>query len=80
MPGGAVHASTVHRWRLKGVRGVKLETIMRGGIRHTSREAIERFFSSTTAAANGEPAPTRTPKQRERAIVAAERELEEAGV
>lgn len=75
LPGGKVHVATVHRWRLRGVRGIKLETIMRGGIRFTSREALDRFFHATTAAAAGEPHPVRTPKQRSAEIAAAEREV-----
>lgn len=80
LPGGAVHVSTIHRWRMKGVRGVRLETFLRGGIRYTTDEAIERFFVATTAAADGDVAPARTPKQRDRRIAAAERDLNEAGI
>ena len=75
LPGGAVHVSTIHRWRMKGVRGVRLETFLRGGIRYTTDEAIERFFAATTAAADGDATPVRTSRQRERAIEQAEREL-----
>lgn len=74
------HTSTLHRWRLRGVRGVKLETILIGGRRYTSHEALERFFAATTAAASGETPPIRTPKQRDRAVAEAERELHEAGI
>ena len=41
--GRGVSVSTVWRWTLRGVRGVKLETLMVGGIRHTSREALQRL-------------------------------------
>ncbi len=37
------HVSTIYRWRLRGIRGVKLETFLIGGRRYTSVEAIERF-------------------------------------
>jgi len=80
VPGGSVHVSTIHRWRMKGVRGVRLETFLRGGIRSTTDEAIERFFAATTAAADGDPAPSLTSRQRERAISRAEREASEAGI
>lgn len=80
LPGGAVHVSTIHRWRMKGCRGVRLETFLRGGVRHTTREAIERFFAATTAAADGDTPPVRTPRQREREIAQAERELERDGI
>jgi len=80
LPGGAVHVSTIHRWRLKGCRGVRLETFLRGGVRHTTREAIERFFAATTAAADGDATPVRTSRQRDRDISQAEAELEAAGI
>ncbi|MDP1797233.1 MAG: DUF1580 domain-containing protein [Planctomycetaceae bacterium] len=35
---------TLHRWRLRGARGRMLETVLIGGIRHTSVEAIRRFI------------------------------------
>lgn len=78
VPGKPIHVSTVHRWRMKGVRGVRLECIMRGGIRYTSREALARFFAATTAAAEGRPAPS-TP-DRSAQIAAAEKELAELGI
>lgn len=52
--GNRVHPSTIHRWRLRGARGVKLETLLAGGTRYTSAEALNRFFAGATAAADGE--------------------------
>ena len=78
--GGPVHVSTMHRWRMRGVRGVKLESVLRGGIWHTSDQAIARFFVATTAAADREPAPTRTTARRKRDIDDAEAELSSAGI
>jgi len=78
--GGPVHVSTIHRWRLKGVRGVRLETFLRGGIRYTTDEAIERFFAATTAAADSDAPASLTSRQREREISRAEREATEAGI
>ncbi|MFH1921697.1 MAG: DUF1580 domain-containing protein [Planctomycetota bacterium] len=77
---GRPHISTVVRWRLRGVRGVKLETTLIGGRRYTSREALDRLFTATTSAAGGKTPPARVSKDRERAIKDAERELEEAGI
>lgn len=51
------HISTVHRWRLRGVRGVKLETCLLGGSRVTSREALTRFSHAITKAVDGEHSP-----------------------
>ena len=49
---GQLNPSTFYRWAFKGVKGVKLETVCIGGIRMTSREALERFFQATTRAAD----------------------------
>jgi hypothetical protein len=78
--GRGLHVSTLWRWAQRGVKGTRLETVMIGGIRYTSREALERFVARTTAAADGTTPIVRTPKQRQRAIEAAERELSEAGI
>jgi hypothetical protein len=53
--GKKVHYSTVYRWVTKGSRGQVLESVMVGGIRYTSIEAVYRFLSAkpikkTTAA------------------------------
>lgn len=80
LPAGKVHLSTIHRWRLRGVRGVKLETALRGGTRVTSREALERFFARTTAAASGDTPPARTPRQRQRSVAASRARLAKDGI
>jgi uncharacterized protein DUF1580 len=75
-----VNVSTIWRWIQRGVHGVRLESVLIGGIRMSTEPALSRFFSATTAAANGEPAPIPTDKQHQRAIAAAEKELAEAGI
>lgn len=71
--------ATLHRWRLKGVRGVRLETCLIGGLRYTSKEAIERFFAAQNALE--EPArPTLTATQRARQAEAAQQALKAAGM
>ena len=46
-----VGAATLHRWRLQGVRGGhKLETCLIGGIRYTSKQAIDRFIQAVNSA------------------------------
>lgn len=74
------NVTTVWRWHLRGVRGVKLETTLQGGRRYTSREALRRFHERVTAAADGEPVRGETPRQRERAIDRAEKRAAELGV
>ena len=44
---------TVRRWRNRGIRGIKLEVIMIGGVAWTSREACDRFLRAINA-----PQPT----------------------
>jgi hypothetical protein len=47
--GRPVHPSTLWRWALTGLRGVRLETAMVGGVRVTSETALRRFFAAVAA-------------------------------
>jgi hypothetical protein len=47
---GRVATSTIWRWHRKGVRGARLETVVIGGKRLTSAQALERFAAASTAA------------------------------
>lgn len=76
--GRGVQVSTVWRWCIKGCKGIRLESVVCGSIRFSSRQALHRFFAATTAAADGTTVPVRTTRQREAAIAAAERELASA--
>lgn len=77
-PGKGVCIQTMHRWRLNGVRGTKLETVLIGGMRYTSKEAIQRFVEAQNARDTVVPAPT--PSQRAKQSAAARRELQVLGV
>ena len=77
--GKGVHVSTLHRWRSVGVCGVKLETLMAGGIRVTSREALARFMARVTAARESASGGNPEPAASHRAAEDANRELEQAG-
>jgi len=71
-----VHVSTVWRWSLRGVRGHQLKCFSLGGRRYTTRQAFTRFLAAT----NGERIVVgQTPRQRERAIDLAEKELDALG-
>jgi len=76
------HPSTLHRWRLRGISGVRLETVRCGGKRLCSVESVRRFLDGVTAATDGpqHSTPARTNRQREAAIDRAERELDAAGI
>jgi len=70
------HTSTIVRWALRGVRGHRLETVVIGGRRYTSVEAIERFIS----ALSNEPCQSEPlSRRREEEIDRAERKLDEGG-
>ena len=70
---GRPHVSTLHRWRLDGVRGAKLETFLVGGRRFTTQEAIARFLGHLNGTA---PTPTeRQERGREQRVARARAEL-----
>ena len=79
VPPDGVSTATMARWIQRGVRGARLETIVIGGRRLTSCEALSRFI----AAQNADDAPatrTITASQRRRQSEAARTELERIGV
>jgi len=78
--GNRVHPSTIHRWRLRGARGVRLETILAGGTRYSSHEALNRFFARTTAVADGTPCVVEKTVLDTQEIQAAEEHLASEGV
>jgi hypothetical protein len=47
---GRPHVSTLIRWWRRGLKGKKLETVLIGGRRFTSAEALRRFFVATNQA------------------------------
>jgi hypothetical protein len=83
--GKRVAKQAIYRWVRHGVHGVRLEAISIGGTLATSVQALQRFCDACTAAKglgmDAQPAATtRTSRQRQRAIEAAERELAESGI
>jgi GTP-dependent phosphoenolpyruvate carboxykinase len=79
---GNPHISTRHRWRLQGVRGVKLETFLCGGRRFTTEEAVGRFIAHLNGSTEPSAfAPSRaTTAAQQKRIEAARRELRAAGI
>jgi len=49
--GRPVHVSTIHRWRSRGINGLKLEAVRVGGAWHTSWPAFARFSAELTVLA-----------------------------
>lgn len=74
--GRSPHVSTIFRWAQRGLKGVRLETISIGGVRCTTREALQRFFARLTENGNhcgdGEARPQAAPARRHADQVAAE--------
>ena len=73
-----ISLQSLHRYRLRGVRGVKLETILIGGLRYTSKQAIARFVQNQNA--TEQPVASVTPTQRRRQAEAANELLRSAGI
>jgi hypothetical protein len=76
-PGKRVWLSTVYRWATSGSRGVRLESLILGGIRYTSAEALARFAAAVTAARDG---CAMTPVASGRRDTAANREPDRIGI
>jgi hypothetical protein len=57
-PGGGVHLSTLHRHRLRGLCGQKLEAVFVAGQWRTTIEAIEKFVLAVNDARSGASAPS----------------------
>jgi Protein of unknown function (DUF1580) len=73
---GKPSIATLWRWRTKGARGRRLESITLGAKVYTSVEALARFAQQQGGA---DTAATRSPARREKEIRRAEVELEKAG-
>lgn len=78
--GNRVNRSTAHRWRMRGARGVKLETVLVGGRRYTSQEALLRFLDMTTVAEDGVSSPQHNSHERCRSHEEAEAYLKPEGI
>lgn len=61
--GKKINLSTLWRWRTKGLRGQKLESIIIGGRRYTTKEALQRFDAAVQKAIDGPSTSKPTTKQ-----------------
>jgi hypothetical protein len=82
--GRGVHASTVFRWAQRGLKvgdqRVRLETVKVGGIRATTRDALERFIARLNASPGASSNAESEQKQDNRCAKAAEKYLDEIGI
>ncbi|MEM9353572.1 MAG: DUF1580 domain-containing protein [Planctomycetota bacterium] len=53
--GKKTHYSTVYRWVTKGARGKKLESRLVGGVRYTTRVALQRFLQDDPCSSDQRP-------------------------
>ncbi len=75
--------ATLWRWCLQGSRGIRLESVVAGGVRCTTEAALRRFFERLTAASephNAVPEPQRLSRERQKQIEAAEKRLAAMGI
>ena len=89
LDGKRPHVSTIWRWCRKGLKGVRLEHVRLGHRVCTSRDALARF-SQRLAETDEQPAERpvshttigrpRTDPERERAVQAAQEDLQKAGI
>jgi hypothetical protein len=72
-PGTKIHRLTMIKWATTGVYDIRLETVVIGGRRCTSLEALQRFYAAVTAEKNarGDKARQPKPRTRRRALAAA---------
>jgi hypothetical protein len=76
--GKGLALSTIWRWMLKGQRGQRLESLVVGGQRYTSKEAVRRFVAALNGGRNGHRSQQRTDRTHE--LKRVERELEAEGL
>jgi len=74
--------ATLHRWRLRGLAGIRVRTFLRGGRRFVTRSALAEFFEQVTAARDGVPpfSSNQPAANRDRSLRQAEAELDADGI
>jgi hypothetical protein len=81
-PGKRLYVNTVWRWCRKGLRGVRLRSVLVGGQRLTTRQWLQEFIQAMSEArepGDASPPPViRTPRQRQSASERAAEELKAA--
>lgn len=72
---GTPHLSTLHRWRLRGIRGAKLRTTLVGGRRYTTKSWLQEFLDACSSSSLESPAQPSLIDSRTKQIEAAESEV-----
>lgn len=66
LTGQRPHIATIHRWRQRGLRGVRLQTTFVGGHRRTTTRWLLELFDNLHAAHDGTPAAIRHVRSKSR--------------
>lgn len=74
-PGTRMNAGSVRRLAARGVRGVRLETVMAGGRRCTSADAVQRFITRLTEGADAKSADCASKTRRRPGVMDARKAL-----
>jgi hypothetical protein len=74
-PGGERHVSTIHRYRLHGVGGIRLECLRLGGRWYTSAESVDRWVTQLNANRAGSESSLRTSSAASTGFAAADKDL-----
>ena len=75
--GRPTHVSTIHRWRQRGLSGVRLAAARCGAIWVTTWQAYQRFVDALTAVASTDPGAGATPPAADERT---ERALDDLGI
>lgn len=70
LAGKRPHIASIYRWTKHGIAGIRLETLIIGGTRFTSEQALDRFFQESTKAKEKQNQPKESADSRRRAIEA----------
>ncbi|MCE9519667.1 MAG: DUF1580 domain-containing protein [Verrucomicrobia bacterium] len=73
--GKPLHLSTIHRWATRGVKGIRLETVIYPAGMQTSAQAVLRFIGALNGcSASSQFSPSQSKRNVERANAILDRE------
>lgn len=77
--GKTKHVSQIHRYWTRGLKGIRLESVIVAGARCSSSAAVDRWLLALNGQDGTEAQPARTPARRTKSHQRAEKELASAG-
>jgi hypothetical protein len=76
--GRPTHVTTIHRWRSRGIKGIRLAAVRLGGAWVTTLQAYQRFCAALTTKATGQDRETETKQGRNHEEI--NRQLDDLGI